>query len=103
MNVVKPGVFTFFSTAPTDMRYSMELCLEEKGFIGKRKEFVFEAMRSVLGERGPQTVEEVSQTFLTDQRIISVVYVKVLYESMNLLRRTRTRQTKTKQGPARTT
>ena len=45
------------------MRYSTELCREETGFIGKRKEFVFEAMKSVLGERGPQTVEEVSETF----------------------------------------
>lgn len=52
---------SFCSTAPTDMRYSTDLCKEEKKFIQKRKEFVFEAMRTFLGHRGPQTIEEVSE------------------------------------------
>ena len=43
------------------MRYSTELCKEEKRFLSNRKDFVFEAMKSLLGERGPQTVEEVSE------------------------------------------
>lgn len=43
------------------MRYSTDLCKEEKKFIQKRKEFVFEAMRTFLGDRGPQTIEEVSE------------------------------------------
>ena len=43
------------------MRYSTELCEEEKKFIMKRQEFVFEALRTFLGDRGPQTIEEVSE------------------------------------------
>ena len=43
------------------MRYSTELCREENNFLTKRKDFVFDAMKSLLGERGPQTVEEVSE------------------------------------------
>jgi hypothetical protein len=42
------------------MRYSTELCKEEKKFILRREEFVFEAMRTFLGDRGPQTIDEVS-------------------------------------------
>ena len=53
--------FVFCSTAPTDMRYSTDLCKEEKKFIERRKEFVFEAMGTFLGERRPQTIEEVSK------------------------------------------
>ena len=53
--------FAFCSTAPTDMRYSTDLCKEEKKFIQRRKEFVFEAMGTFLGERRPQTIEEVSK------------------------------------------
>lgn len=52
--------FFFCSTASTDMRYSTELCKEEKKFILRREEFVFEAMRTFLGDRGPQTIDEVS-------------------------------------------
>lgn len=52
---------SFCSTAPTDMRYSTDLCKEEKKFILRRKEFMFEAVRTFLGERGPQTIEEVSE------------------------------------------
>lgn len=51
----------FCSTAPTDMRYTTDLCKEEKKFILRRKEFVFEAMRRFLGDRGPQTIDEVSE------------------------------------------
>lgn len=51
----------FCSTAPTDMRYSTELCQEEEKFILKRKEFVFESMKTVFGERGPQSIDEVSK------------------------------------------
>ena len=54
-------VFSFCSTAPTDMRYSTDLCKEEKKFIMRRKEFVFEAMGTFLGDRRPQTIEEVSK------------------------------------------
>ena len=43
------------------MRYSTDLCKEEKKFILRRKEFVFEAMRKFLGDCGPQTVDEVSE------------------------------------------
>lgn len=46
-------------TAPTDMRYTTDLCKEEKKFIMRRKEYVFEAMGSFLGDRRPQTIEEV--------------------------------------------
>ena len=53
--------YVFCSTAPTDMRYSTDLCKEEKKFILKRKEFVFEAMRTFLGDRGPRTIDEVSE------------------------------------------
>lgn len=42
-----------------DMRYSMELCDEEKKFLLKRKQFVFDSMKTFLGERGPQTLDEV--------------------------------------------
>lgn len=42
-----------------DMRYSMELCDEEKKFLLKRKQFVFDSMKTFLGERGPQTIDEV--------------------------------------------
>ncbi|XP_078351051.1 cytosolic phospholipase A2-like [Oculina patagonica] len=48
-----------YCTAPTDMRYSTELCQEEEKFILERKDFVFESMKTFLGERGPQTIDEV--------------------------------------------
>lgn len=46
-------------TAPTDMRYSVELCEEEKKFLQKREKFVFEAMKKLLGKDGPKTINEV--------------------------------------------
>lgn len=44
------------------MRYSTELCREEEKFIVKRKDFVYEHMKTFLGEHGPQTIDEVSKT-----------------------------------------
>ncbi|CAH3128692.1 unnamed protein product [Pocillopora meandrina] len=46
-------------TASEDMRYSMELCEEEEEFLSKRKQFVFDSMKTFLGERGPKTIDEV--------------------------------------------
>ena len=43
------------------MRYTTDLCKEEKKFIMRRKEYVFEAMGSFLGDRRPQTIDEVSE------------------------------------------
>lgn len=43
------------------MRYTTDLCKEEKKFIMRRKEYAFEAMGSLLGDRRPQTIEEVSE------------------------------------------
>ena len=51
--------FLFLSSAPTDMRYSMDLCEEENDFRQKRKNVVFQAMKKLLGERGPKTLDEV--------------------------------------------
>ncbi|KAJ7365492.1 Cytosolic phospholipase A2 [Desmophyllum pertusum] len=48
-----------YCTAPTDMRYSAELSQAENEFILKRRSFVFDAMNTFLGERGPQTIDEV--------------------------------------------
>lgn len=41
------------------MRYSLDLCDEEVEFIQKRKPFVFEAMKRLLGKEGPKTLDEV--------------------------------------------
>lgn len=46
-------------SAPTDMRYNLNLCDEETDFRQKRKKVVFEAMRKLLGERGPKQLGEV--------------------------------------------
>ena len=51
------------STAPSDLRYSVELCDAEKAFLKKRKKIVFEAMKKVLGERGPKNLSEVSRVW----------------------------------------
>ncbi|KAJ7365494.1 Cytosolic phospholipase A2 [Desmophyllum pertusum] len=48
-----------YCTAPTDMHYSAELSQAENEFILKRRSFVFYAMKTFLGERGPQTIDEV--------------------------------------------
>lgn len=64
---------SIFSTSPDDLRYSTDLCREEKRFLLKRKDFVFESMRSLLGERGPQTIEEVSETeYGTDDMMYNI-------------------------------
>lgn len=41
------------------LRYSLTLCDEEKWFMEKRKECVFEAMKKILGDNAPQTLHEV--------------------------------------------
>ncbi|XP_058949865.2 cytosolic phospholipase A2 isoform X1 [Pocillopora verrucosa] len=46
-------------SAPTDMRYSLDLCVEETDFRRKRKEVVFAEMKKLLGERGPKELDEV--------------------------------------------
>ncbi|XP_068747619.1 cytosolic phospholipase A2-like [Montipora capricornis] len=43
----------------SDLRYSTDLCDEEKQFRDNRKKVVFEAMKKVLGERAPQNIDEV--------------------------------------------
>lgn len=43
------------------MRYSTDLCDEENDFRQKRKTVVFEAMKKLLGERGPKTLDEVNR------------------------------------------
>ena len=48
------------SSAPTDMRYSLDLCDEETDFRQKRKRVVFETMKKLLGERGPKELGEVT-------------------------------------------
>ena len=57
------------------MRYSVELCEEETKFLQKREQFVFEAMKKLLGKDGPKTIDEVSATitraqYLMDTRMI---------------------------------
>lgn len=42
-----------------DLRYSSELCDEEKEFREKRKAIVFDAMKRLLGEQAPQNMDEV--------------------------------------------
>lgn len=43
----------------SDLRYSTDLCDEEIEFREKRKAIVFEAMKKMLGDQGPQTMDEV--------------------------------------------
>ncbi|XP_068762797.1 cytosolic phospholipase A2-like isoform X2 [Montipora capricornis] len=45
--------------APFDLRYGLDLCDEEKEFIQKRKQVVFEAMKKFLGNDGPKNLNEV--------------------------------------------
>jgi len=49
------------------MRYSVELCEEEKKFLQNREEFVFRAMKKLLGKDGPKTIDEVSGTITRAQ------------------------------------
>ena len=48
-----------YSSTPSDLRHSLDLCEEENEFIRKRKHFVFEAMKKLLGKEGPNTLHEV--------------------------------------------
>lgn len=52
------------------MRYSVELCEEEKKFLQKREQFVFEAMKKLLGKDGPKTIDEVSATITRAQYLM---------------------------------
>lgn len=45
-----------------DLRFSQELCEEEVEFLAKRKQFVFEAMKELLGDKGPTNISEVRTT-----------------------------------------
>ena len=58
------------------MRYGTDLCKEEKTFISKRKEFVFEAMRRFLGDRGPHTIEDVSENVEMGSIIIPLLQLE---------------------------
>ena len=58
-----------YSSAPTDMRYSLDLCDEENDFLQKRKHVVFEAMKKLLGQEGPKTVDEVGQKKVADKHV----------------------------------
>ena len=51
-----------------DMRYSIALCQEESDFRQKRKPLIFQAMKKLLGSKGPKTIDEVSHDsfFRTD-------------------------------------
>lgn len=42
------------------MRYSLKLCKDEIDFRENRKPFLFQAMRKLLGPRGPKSMDEVS-------------------------------------------
>ncbi|KAL3846623.1 hypothetical protein ACJMK2_017598 [Sinanodonta woodiana] len=41
------------------LRYSLALCVEEKAFLCRRREKILEAMRQLLGDKGPECIEEV--------------------------------------------
>lgn len=41
-----------------DMRYSIALCQEESDFRQKRKPLIFQAMKKLLGSKGPKTIDE---------------------------------------------
>ncbi|PFX14688.1 Cytosolic phospholipase A2, partial [Stylophora pistillata] len=43
---------------PRDLRYSVELCQEEIDFRENRKPFLFQAMKKLLGPRGPARMDE---------------------------------------------
>lgn len=45
------------------MRYSLKLCKDEIDFRENRKPFLFQAMRELLGPRGPKSMDEVSLFF----------------------------------------
>ena len=47
------------SSAPSDMRYSVDLCSDESNFVEKRRHVVFKAMKKLLGGEGPKTPDEV--------------------------------------------
>lgn len=53
------------------MRYSINLCDEENEFQQKRKRVVFQAMRKLLGTRGPRTIDELNKRIVL-MELISV-------------------------------
>ena len=55
----------------SDLRYGTELCDEENEFREKRKAKVFEAMKEMLGEQGPQNTDEVGQFLCLFQSVFS--------------------------------
>ncbi|XP_015768685.1 PREDICTED: cytosolic phospholipase A2-like [Acropora digitifera] len=52
-------LLSFRSDHESDLRYSTDLCDEEKQFRDKRREVVYEVMKQVLGERAPRNMNEV--------------------------------------------
>ncbi|KAL3846622.1 hypothetical protein ACJMK2_017597 [Sinanodonta woodiana] len=49
---------TEYDKDPT-LRYSLALCDDEKAFLNRRREKVLEAMRQLLGDKGPKCIKEV--------------------------------------------
>ena len=50
----------FIVRKSTDLRFGLDLCAEERDYVAKRKQRIFETMQDKLGEEdGPQTIEEV--------------------------------------------
>lgn len=71
------------------MRYSIELCDEEKAFVDKRKKIVFEAMRKILGERGPKSLDEVTRIlrhFITTYLQFFPEYRQVSFENVDIFK-----------------
>ena len=66
------------STAPSDLRYSIELCDGEKAFLQKRKKIVLEAMKKCLGERGPKNLNEVGSSMLKPRYFYKAIKFKKL-------------------------
>ncbi|KAJ7373916.1 Cytosolic phospholipase A2 [Desmophyllum pertusum] len=50
---------TSVSEQSPDLRYSVDLCDKENEFREKRTAMVFEAMKTMLGDQGPQNMDEV--------------------------------------------
>lgn len=51
--------YIFSSEQSPDLRYSVDLCDKENEFREKRTAMVFEAMKTMLGDQGPQNMDEV--------------------------------------------
>jgi len=66
-------VFLFFFCShevPTSVRYGSDICDKEKQFQEKRMPFIFNAMKAVLGDRGPKEMDEVQNSQLLLHHII---------------------------------